>query len=90
MKLNASSLVADASQTVLFLRAYTLKRVVRKAGDVPQNKAVDVEAQAQADQAAAAPVAGVEAVSRDDAATEGTIEASDERDGEKNEKGADN
>ncbi|KAI0374864.1 MFS amino acid permease [Pilatotrama ljubarskyi] len=60
---------------VLFLRGYTLKRVVRTAG--PETaKTADVEAQGQADLAANAPIAPVEsgdALARDDAATEGTI-----------------
>ncbi|TBU32477.1 MFS amino acid permease [Dichomitus squalens] len=75
---------------VLFLRAYTLKRVVRKAGDEPQSRAADIESRAPTDLSAAAPAAGVETVSRDDAATEGTVHGSDEKSDEKNEKGSDN
>ena len=49
--------------------------------DVPQKKAEDVEAQPQAD--AKEPVADVEPVSRDDAATLGTVHGSEEKEGEK-------
>ncbi|KAI0362066.1 MFS amino acid permease [Trametes cingulata] len=60
---------------VLFLRGYTLKRVVRTAGPEPA-KTADVESQGQANLASNAPIAPVEsgdALARDDAATEGTI-----------------
>ncbi|KAI0709211.1 MFS amino acid permease [Earliella scabrosa] len=76
---------------VLFLRGYTLKRTIRKAGDEEQN-AGDAEKQTQADLAAKVPAADAkngssEAVSREDAATEaeGTVhgEPSVENDGEK-------
>ena len=82
---------ADVPRAVLFLRGYTLKRTIRKAGDEEQN-AGDAEKQTQADLAAKAPAADAkngssEAVSREDAATEaeGTVhgEPSVENDGEK-------
>lgn len=57
------------ARTVLFLRGYSLKRIVRQAGDPAAETA---ESEAQAKLAAAAPVAGVEsgdALAKDDAAT---------------------
>ncbi|KAJ8463511.1 hypothetical protein ONZ51_g10204 [Trametes cubensis] len=62
---------------VLFLRGYSLKRVVRTANQ-GQEKPTDVEAQneGQAKLSAGAPIASIEsgdALARDDAATEGTI-----------------
>ena len=81
---------ADVPRAVLFLRGYTLKRTIRKAGDEEQN-AGEAEKQTQADLAAKAPAdaknGSSEAVSREDAATEaeGTVhgEPSVENDGEK-------
>lgn len=55
---------------MLFLRGYSLKRIVRQAGDPAAE--TETEAEAQAKLAAAAPVAGVEsgnALAKDDAAT---------------------
>ncbi|KAI0780966.1 MFS amino acid permease [Trametes elegans] len=71
---------------VLFVRGYTLKRVVRTAGAEPDKNA-DVEAQAQADLAAKAPVGAVErgdALARDEDANEGTVQ--DERSDDQDEK----
>ncbi|KAI0374828.1 MFS amino acid permease [Pilatotrama ljubarskyi] len=58
---------------VLFLRGYTLKRVVRTAGPEPA-KTADVEAQGQANLVANAPVESGDVLSREDAANGGMIQ----------------
>ncbi len=81
--------IADTSFTALFLRGYSLKRVVRKAGDGPQEMAADVEAQtpAEPDPNASVPASGVEPISRNDTAEEVTIRSLDEKEDEKKSNG---
>ncbi|KAM5535182.1 hypothetical protein V8D89_011118 [Ganoderma adspersum] len=77
----------------LFLRGYSLKRVVRKAGDSPQEKVADIEAQtpAEPDSDANVPASGVQPISRNDTAEEVTIHGLDEKEDEKkSSRGSDN
>ncbi|PIL23975.1 MFS general substrate transporter [Ganoderma sinense ZZ0214-1] len=73
----------------LFLRGYSLKRVVRKAGDAPPEEGADLEAQtpAEPDSDANVPSIGVQPISRNDTAEEVTIRGLDEKEDEKKSNG---
>ncbi|KAI1795901.1 MFS amino acid permease [Ganoderma leucocontextum] len=73
----------------LFLRAYTLKRVVRKAGEGPESHAADIEAPTPAEPASdsSVPAIAVEPISRNDTAEEITIRGLDEKEDEKKSNG---